>query len=302
MSTGKSIGLWVLAVVLMASLAVYQRITGPTYPIKGSVKISGKEVEYNLPRSHGGDSDAPVELKVKEDGVHGSIKYKRYKSYDEWSTEPLKKEGNMLTFDLPNQPPAGKIIYEVFLRDGNKKVNLSEGPVIIRFKGEVPKYFLYPHIFFMFLAMCFSMRTGFEVLFGGNKVWLLTLLTTILLFIGGIILGPVIQLYAFGELWAGWPLGHDLTDNKTIVAFIMWIAALLVIRKKPEKKIWALTASVVLLAVYLIPHSVLGSEIDYRELEDKKELSTIYSKTQYEKIFNQENHTLHSPGFDYREL
>ncbi|MCK4406396.1 MAG: hypothetical protein KAV44_01845, partial [Bacteroidales bacterium] len=91
-------------------------------------------------------------------------------------------------------------------------------------------------------------------------------ITTICLFIGGLILGPIVQKFAFDAFWTGWPWGHDLTDNKTIVAFIFWLIALIRLIKNKEKSGWALVASIVLLVIYLIPHSVLGSEIDYTQV------------------------------------
>ncbi len=69
--------------------------------------------------------------------------------------------------------------------------------------------------------------------------------------------------FAFGEYWTGWPFGHDLTDNKTLFTFIFWVIAWFVLRKKPENRVWPLIAVFSMLLVYLIPHSVLGSEIDH---------------------------------------
>lgn len=274
MTKSKSIMLWVLAFILMASLAIYQRVTGPTYAVTGTVEINGAEIDYELPRSHGGDGGELISIAAKDFSISGTIKYKRYKSHDEWQTVELARNGDVLEFEIPHQPAAGKVIYDITLSSGTDSYKLSERPEIIRFKGAVPDGFLIPHVFFMFLAMCFSMRTGFEVLFKGNSVYKLTMWTTILLFAGGIILGPIIQLYAFGDLWTGWPLGEggifdfgDLTDNKTIVAFAAWIVALIVMKLKPEKTGWALLASIILLAVYLIPHSALGSEIDYTKVQ-----------------------------------
>ena len=80
------------------------------------------------------------------------------------------------------------------------------------------------------------------------------------------IFGPIVQKFAFNAFWTGWPWGHDLTDNKTIVAFIFWLIALIRLIKNKEKRGWALVASIVLLVIYLIPHSVLGSEIDYTQV------------------------------------
>ena len=57
---------------------------------------------------------------------------------------------------------------------------------------------------------------GFEAMFKGRGIKWMTYTTVVLLFLGGIIMGPVIQKYAFGAFWTGWPFGHDLTDNKTL--------------------------------------------------------------------------------------
>jgi hypothetical protein len=76
-----------------------------------------------------------------------------------------------------------------------------------------------------------------------------------------------VQKFAFGAYWTGWPVGHDLTDNKTAVAFLFWIIAFIRLRRNRQAYGWAIAASVVLLLVYLIPHSVMGSEIDHTKLE-----------------------------------
>jgi hypothetical protein len=48
------------------------------------------------------------------------------------------------------------------------------------------------------------------------------------------ILGPVVQKFAFGEYWTGFPFGTDLTDNKTLIAFIGWIIALVAVFKSEK--------------------------------------------------------------------
>jgi len=74
------------------------------------------------------------------------------------------------------------------------------------------------------------------------------------------ILGPIVQKYAFGDLWTGFPFGYDLTDNKVLIAVVFWVAAFFL---KKKSKWWVLAAAVIMLIIYLIPHSVLGSELDY---------------------------------------
>ncbi len=125
---------------------------------------------------------------------------------------------------------------------------------------------LLPHILIIFLAMLFSTITGLETIIKGKHILLFTWITIITLFIGGLVLGPIVQKYSFGVYWDGWPFGHDLTDNKSLVAFIFWIIALIVQYKNRDKKLWTIVASIIMLIVFLIPHSVLGSEIDYTKL------------------------------------
>lgn len=264
MSLTKSILLWILAFVLMGATAVYQRLTGPTYPVSGKIEIKGEKIKFSLPRSHDGSGADLIKLEVKNQNIYGYMKFRRYKSHDDWSVQQLKREGNYLYASIPEQPPAGKVIYHIALLDENgKNYWLTEEPVIIRFKGIVPQYILIPHIIAMFLAMVFSMRSGIEAIFKGNKTFVYSLWTLILLTIGGLFLGPLVQYYAFGAFWTGWPFGHDLTDNKTLVAFIAWAFAVWKLKVQPNDQKWAIIAAVILLAVYLIPHSVLGSELDY---------------------------------------
>ena len=52
--------LWVIAFLLTASVAMYQRMTGPTYPLTGSLTVGGEHVAYRFDRSHGGDGDHEV--------------------------------------------------------------------------------------------------------------------------------------------------------------------------------------------------------------------------------------------------
>ncbi|MFH0893989.1 MAG: hypothetical protein V2A54_06095 [Bacteroidota bacterium] len=255
---------WILAFLLTAASAIYQRMTGPTYPVNAQVKIENAEVKAKLLTSSDNDLDPELIVKSSDPSMKAKIRYKRFKSNDEWTERNMKQMGGgELSFYLPKQPAAGKLMYQITLIKGEKEALLTEEPVVIRFKGPVPSWVLIPHIIFMFLAMFLSMRTGIQALANGQSLLAYTKWVMIFLLLGGLILGPVIQKYAFGAYWTGWPLGHDLTDNKTIVAFLFWVIAYFRLRKNPNGRWWPLIAAFVTLAIYLIPHSVLGSEIDY---------------------------------------
>ncbi|HRZ43212.1 MAG TPA: hypothetical protein P5228_10970 [Bacteroidales bacterium] len=258
-----SLLLWFLAVLCGAGIAVYQRLTGPTYPISGKLNLGNEEVAYKLIRTFGGEGDAKIVIPVNRPDVAAEFSYKRYKSHDDWTAVPMLKTEEGLVAFVPHQPPAGKVMYEISIFHENRELLLTEEPVIIRFKGAVPDWVTILHIIFIFLAFIFSMRTGFEALRKGRYTFAYTVATTLFLLLGGLVFGPIMQKYAFGAYWTGWPFGQDLTDNKTAIALIFWMIALFVQLKNREKKRWAAIASLVLLLTFLIPHSVLGSEIDH---------------------------------------
>jgi hypothetical protein len=171
---------------------------------------------------------------------------------------------SVLTASLPHQPPAGKLEYRIQARGAGQLFTLPDGdPVVIRFRGDVPWYVMIPHVLMMFFSMLLSTRAGLEVFSPEPKLRGLVLGTLGTLFVGGLILGPIVQKFAFDAYWTGWPAGKDLTDNKTAAAFLIWLVAALGILGPRRKTSWALVAAIALLVVYLIPHSLLGSELDY---------------------------------------
>jgi hypothetical protein len=271
----RSVLLWILALLMAGGVAVYQRATGPTYPVKGNLEIGAEEVTYRLLRSWAGEGDAKITIPVTGEEVSGEFSWRRYKSHDKWIHEELVRTEDGLTVFLPHQPKAGKIMYKVRLFHNNTETLLTEEPVIIRFRGDVPSHVTLMHIIFIFLAFIFSMRTGMEALMKGRYTFVYTIFTLIFLFLGGLFYGPIMQKYAFDAYWTGWPMGHDLTDNKTALAFLFWLIAFGVQLINRKRKGWAIAAAVILLVVYLIPHSVMGSELDFRELEEADRMEMV---------------------------
>lgn len=253
---------WILAILITLSAAYYQRKTGPTYPINGNFNKENITFKYHLPRSCDSDKNAVVEITETTNPENFILKFKRYNTNDDFTEINFRKDDDKIVAELPMQPPAGKLIYEVILRTQQKDVSVSEKPVVIRFKGSVPAFILIPHIIFMFIAMLLSNLSGILAIFKNAKFKLYSIYTIIALSIGGMTLGPIVQKYAFGEYWTGVPFGWDLTDNKTLIGFIFWILAVGLNYKKP-KPIFVIIAAVVLLMIYSIPHSMFGSELNY---------------------------------------
>ena len=270
--------IWLTAFVITLATAYYQRITGPTYPIKDKVLFEQSEINYTLARSHGGIEEHNLVIESQDSTFNMILFWKPLNYPGEWNQEKLDYNKGVYSAVIPNPNVlAAKIEYYVEISKKQNKIQLplDDDFVVIRFKGDVPLLILIPHVIAMFGAMLLATRTGIEALLKRKNVAKLTYWTMGLLVIGGFILGPLIQQYAFGALWTGFPFGYDLTDNKTLIALIGWLIALLMIEKKQNPNFWVLAASIIMLVIFLIPHSLLGSEADYKEINKQQIESTI---------------------------
>ncbi len=275
----KRSGLWFLAFLLAASAMIYQRATGPTYPVK--IRVADG-ITAKLIRTHESTDDAIVELPapLSEPKPAATLFYKRYRTTDEFTAAPMttveEKEQYKLEGALPKQPAAGKLEYYIEAKIDGKQRRFPEQAdkfVLIRFKDPVPDGILIPHITLMIFSILLGMRSGLAALFAPYNLRQLAWVTLCGMMVGGMILGPCVQKYAFGEYWTGFPLGGDWTDNKMLFMFLAWVFACSVIGLNPYKKVTAImrivvfTASIVMTVCYLIPHSMGGSELDYSQVD-----------------------------------
>jgi hypothetical protein len=262
---------WILAIVITIGAALYQRTTGPTYPKRFEVSVNNTVYDLKLTRSISLDRAPEVRLAVTDTTATAKLYFRRYPTNEEYQESGFKyKKTKMfqgLAAVIPQQPEAGKLQYYFEITDSKGTVTyMKEQPIVVRFKGGVPAFVMIPHVLMMFIAMLFSTLAGLFAI-GKNPLFTKYTLWTLILFtIGGLILGPVVQKYAFGYLWTGIPFGWDLTDNKTLIAFVFWLLAYIMNRKK-ERPVYTAIAALVLLLIYSIPHSLFGSELNYESGE-----------------------------------
>lgn len=260
----KKVVYWILAIVITLALSIYQRMTGPTYPKKVNIELRGERYQIKLPRS-GVQRDEIVTLKGVPSSVEAKMHYRRYPTTNDYTTVDFQWQDGAWQAALPVQPVAGKLQYYLTV-DG--KDYLKDEPVVIRFRNDVPAYILIPHILLMFGAMLFAIYTLLLVMTRKEEYRKWLIITVGTLFVGGFVLGPLVQHAAFGPWWAGFPYGTDLTDNKTLISFLFFLAALATIKWKYNK--WVVVLAVlVMIAVFTIPHSAFGSEYDYEKQELK---------------------------------
>ncbi len=176
--------------------------------------------------------------------------------------------GAVYRFKIPNHPWTTKLLYRFVTRDGvgPKKILLArEEPnsMMLRFKGEIPRLVLYPHIVFMFIGICFLMLAMWSAVGllrqraepgAARQAWW----AWAAMFMGGIPFGILMNYFAFDVYWEAVPFGNDVTDNKTQVALIFWGLASIFLTRRPGRHaaFFTLAAGLLSLAMYLIPHSL----------------------------------------------
>lgn len=265
-------GFLILALAISLSAALYQRLTGPTHPKKIGIPVNGKVVSFKTLRSHETTSPAPIEIPSELSSLQPYLRFKRFPTDDPWTAanfSPKPNDPKTLIAYLPVQPAAGKMEYQIVVVDQNQEKAYPAERVRLRYKDPVPEFILIPHIYSMFAALMFGAWAFLEALFLRKRKDKLALPTAVLLctsffILGGFILGPVVQKYAFGEYWTGFPFGDDFTDNKVLFSVIFWVIAFYFNLKRPHAKS-AILAAVIMFAMYLIPHSFGGSQFDYSE-------------------------------------
>jgi hypothetical protein len=255
--------LWIAAIAITLAAAIYQRITGPSNPQHITIRTNdGSAYSLKLPRNNGGIKDARIEIPIADTSFTGVLYYKKYPVHEPWTEILMIRDKASLVAYLPHQPPAGKLEYRLVLTQHREEIRVPErNPVIIRFRGDVPAPVIIPHILLMFIAMLLANVAALMAFAGNSRFRFYTFLTTAAMLAGGMIMGPIVQKYAFGQFWTGFPMGFDLTDNKTFIAFIFWIVAAGGNLKKGKPWLTILAAAVTLI-IFSIPHSARGSELD----------------------------------------
>lgn len=263
----KSVLFWFLAFMLMLAVAVYQRKTGPTYPMKASAQIGSLKASGNLIRSHSTASEAEVNI-LADDGINAFVEWRKYPTKDMPMVVPMARKGKELVAKLPAFPAAAKIEYHVMLTNEGAQTPLNNEPAILRYKDDVPGWTLILHLICIFGGLLTGSRAFIGAVFGEPFRIRLLRWTMLFMGLGGLVFGPIMQKYAFGAYWTGWPLGEDLTDTKTLLSIVVWVLAWFFASRWPRvQRLSVVIAFVAMLGVYLIPHSVRGSQYDWSKQE-----------------------------------
>ena len=126
--------IWIFAVLLTISAAIYQRLTGPTHPQRTSATIAGQIYKFSLRRTFDGPADCPITISIADQQVSGTLEYRVFPQKVDYTKLNMVREGANLTASLPHQGMAGKLEYRIILNKGSEQVPINIGvPTVIRF-------------------------------------------------------------------------------------------------------------------------------------------------------------------------
>jgi hypothetical protein len=190
--------IWFLAFILTAAFLVWQKVSGPTYEKRFDTELAGNRIKGELLRTHSINADMPVTIHVPDSAVTGTVVWRRYPTQDPWSRLSMLRDGEVLRSAIPRQGMAGKVEYHVELAKAGLTVKVPlEEAAVARFKGDVPNTILIMHVFAIVVAFLFSTGAGLEALTNGPALRQLSRIALGFLMVGGLILGPIVQKYAF---------------------------------------------------------------------------------------------------------
>jgi hypothetical protein len=269
----------VLALLLTLVILVTSRYFGPNRRYQVEAAGTGYSLHHKAPRGHDGPGPAEIVLGIRyaeeQAGPPKAWLLGQVKGEQAWQRiapspqeKHLEEFDQTLVFEIPHHPPMTRYFYRFEAQRGEEpKVLLAREngePMMVKFKGIVPSWIWIPHVLAMFGGFFLLILSAFHALTlardrydgGAAKRWAWG--AWIALFLGGVPIGIAMNHYAFGVLWEAFPFGGDVTDNKTQVALLLWgIAALaLTFRKGKRSGVMAVIAAVLVLGIFLIPHSL----------------------------------------------
>lgn len=234
-----------LAVLFTLLLLTLTRKTTAVRSVHKAVEQQGIRIEHATVPKQVGD-DIPVISAKVEGSSDVSLVYKIGKdgNYQSVQMIPESRGENAFAASIPLHPKGQVAWYYLEAVDqreqGEIKVTLPETgqvqPIRLKFEGEVPAYIVIPHVLCIFGAIFFAVLALFSIIdIKKGKRTLkqsvkFPLLTFVLLFLGFVPFGIAMNYFAFGVLWEAFPFGRDVTDNKSQIMLLFWLATLFLVK------------------------------------------------------------------------
>jgi hypothetical protein len=159
-----------------------------------------------------------------------------YRIGQDWTGVPLKPVGDESLYEaeIPRQPRGTVVGYYIEVRTAaGSQVRLpAEAPerlYVVKFQGAAPEWLGVSHNLLLYTGLVLTLVASvlaYLVLKGRtnflSKIPFLIGLAALLYGIGGILLQMLLSWYVDARLWAGFPVGSNPADTKSLVIVLFW--------------------------------------------------------------------------------
>jgi len=263
----KNIILWLGAVIITFLAGYMHNVTGPDYPVSGTIGIQGKQVTFKFDKIYRGNDSYNVFIRTdlkdikafllwKDVPTNSHIRRSQKNQFDSiWQKKLMIDSGFLIIGKLPHYNPEQKLAYRVELNYGGKQYFLPEDkPVTIMFLGKVNSSVMNIFYFVLFGGLLLAVRTGLEVFKDKPKVGMYTIFTLILFFLYTICVVPLKRTYELNALNHFVPPINSLISYQSISLLLLWIIGLSLIFNFKGNKIIPLVISSITLIIYIFVH------------------------------------------------
>jgi hypothetical protein len=255
----KKIMFLAIAAVLAVIAVFVQQFSSSDRPFKQEIQINNIDYLFKLPVYHEGKEECLIELSIPDTSVKGILFFKLLKSSNYYKSINLIRMNDNLVSVLPHQKPNIKVQYYIELFSGGKKYFVAQtNPIIVRFQGVVPKYFLFPQVMILFIALIFSSFAGMLTFSHVDSYKKYARVTFYLFTFGALIIGLIIHIISFRHLFVQVANYNDLTFYKNGIIFLLWLLVYYVNRKYDFQYLTLAVSILTLILFCLAPNVLFG--------------------------------------------
>ena len=261
----KNIILW-LGAIIITFLAGYMRnVTGPDYPVSGTIGVEGKQVTFKFDKLYIGNDSYNVLIRTDVKDIKAFLLWKNIitnppagkhlqnESAPIWQRDLMADSGFVIKSKLPHHNPGEKVAYQVELNYGSKQYFLPEDrPVTIKFLGYVNSSVMNIFYFVLFGGLILAVRTGLEAFNDNRRIGMYTIFSLIFFFLYTICMVPLKRSYEQNAINHFVPSVNSLITYQSASLFILWIIGLILIFNIKGNRIIPLVISSLTIIIYIL--------------------------------------------------
>ncbi len=252
MSKTQYIIIWISTAILTFLFGYFNSSTSQFQPVTGTTGIDGKQVSYSFPRK-ANISDTLRLMLISDIDTLKAITFLDGKIPKQISFESTGKNKTLVcTIPLSKLPDTITYRVAIIKNDSLLFIPQNSSNLTTICMAKVPSQIMQAFYFTLFGGLLLSIRVGLEYFTDGKKIKKLTLFTTALFGVYGVLFVPAKNTFEMNFLNKIIAQPNQLFELSALSYFAFWIAASIAIFKVKHQKLAALIAGIGTVIIFLI--------------------------------------------------